>query len=73
MTKREMANLRRLELENSELRDQVKRHIEVYRDQAIELIELRAAAINQFALGAMMFLGMAGVIGYAFAGLLGLI
>ena len=42
MTNREMANLRRLELENSELRDQVKRQIEVYRDQAIELIELRS-------------------------------
>ncbi len=42
MTKREMANLRRLELENSELRDQVKRQIEVYRDQSIELIELRS-------------------------------
>ena len=42
MTKREQASMRKLELENSQLRDQIQRHIEVYRDQAIELIELRS-------------------------------
>lgn len=42
MTAKEQAKLRRLELENAELRRQVSKHIEVYRDQAIELIELRA-------------------------------
>ena len=42
MTKSEAARLRRLELENAELRAQHLRHIEVYRDQNIELIELRA-------------------------------
>lgn len=42
MTKAEAAKLRRLELENAELRAQHLRHIEVYREQSIELIELRA-------------------------------
>ena len=42
MTAKEQAKLRRLELENAELRRQVSKHIEVYRDQAFELIELRA-------------------------------
>lgn len=41
MTKAEQARLRRLELENAELRRQCDKHIEVYRDQALELIELR--------------------------------
>lgn len=34
--------MRRLELENAELRAQLDKHLEVYRGQAIELIELRA-------------------------------
>jgi hypothetical protein len=42
MTALEKAKLRRLELENEQLRAQHARHIEVYRDQAVELIELRA-------------------------------
>ena len=42
MTAKERATLRRLELENQQLRETVARHIEVYRDQLIELIELRA-------------------------------
>lgn len=42
MTVLEKAKLRRLELENEQLRAQHARHIEVYRDQLIELIELRA-------------------------------
>ncbi len=42
MTAKEKAKLRRLELENEQLRAQHTRHIEVYRDQALELIELRA-------------------------------
>lgn len=42
MTTKEQAKLRRLELENEQLRQQHMRHIEVYRDQSIELIDLRA-------------------------------
>ena len=42
MTAKEKAKLRRLELENEQLRAQHTRHIEVYRDQSLELIELRA-------------------------------
>ena len=42
MNAREKAHVRRLELENDELRAQVARHIDVYRDKSIELIELRA-------------------------------
>ena len=43
MTARESAAMRRLELENEGLRAQNSRHIEVYREQSIELIERRAA------------------------------
>lgn len=42
MTAKEKTKMRRLELENEQLRAQHARHIEVYRDQALELIELRA-------------------------------
>lgn len=42
MNARERAHVRRLELENDELRAHVARQIDVYRDQALELIELRA-------------------------------
>ena len=42
MNAKERATMRRLELENQQLREQVAKHIEVYRDQLIELIELRA-------------------------------
>lgn len=42
MTARERAHVRRLELENAELRAQVEKQIDIYRSQAIELIELRA-------------------------------
>lgn len=42
MTAKEKTKMRRLELENQQLRAQHTRQIEVYRDQALELIELRA-------------------------------
>jgi hypothetical protein len=42
MSTREQAKLRRLELENEELRQANARHIDVYREQLVELIELRA-------------------------------
>lgn len=42
MTARDRARLRRLELENEELRRMNARHIEVYRENITELIELRA-------------------------------
>lgn len=42
MNAREKAHVRRLELENDELRAKVARHIDVYRDQSLELIEMRA-------------------------------
>ncbi len=42
MTAKEAAKLRRLELENVRLREQVAKQMQVYRDQSIELIELRA-------------------------------
>ena len=41
MTAKEAAKLRRLEVENEELKLVISRHIEVYRDQAMELIDLR--------------------------------
>lgn len=42
LTARDRAKLRRLELENAELRQANARHIEVFREQTLELIELRA-------------------------------
>lgn len=42
MTAKEKAKMRRLELENEQLRAQHARHIKVYGDQSLELIELRA-------------------------------
>lgn len=42
MTTKEALKVRRLELENAELRQRNDQHIAVFRDQAIELIELRA-------------------------------
>ena len=42
MTAKESARVRRLELENEQLRALNAKHIQVFRDQAIELIELRA-------------------------------
>lgn len=42
MTAKEAMKVRRLELENAELRRLNDRHISVFRDQAVELIELRA-------------------------------
>jgi hypothetical protein len=41
--------------------------------QATRNSDLRARKIKEFAMGALMFTGMAGVIGYAVSGLLGLI
>ncbi len=43
------------------------------KSQATRNSDLRASKLKEFAMGATMFLGMAGVIGYAVAGLLGLI
>lgn len=42
LTARDRAKLRRLELENAELRQANARHVDVYREQLVELIELRA-------------------------------
>ena len=42
MTAKEALKARRLELENAELRQANDRHFAVYREQSIELIELRA-------------------------------
>jgi hypothetical protein len=42
MTKKEQQRMQRLEAENKQLRDRVAKDAEVWRDQAIELIELRA-------------------------------
>ena len=42
LTASDRAKLRRLELENAELRQVNARHIDVYREQLVELIELRA-------------------------------
>lgn len=42
MTSRERAYVRRLELENAQLRAQNDKHIDIYREQTVELIELRA-------------------------------
>lgn len=42
MTAKDKTKLRRLELENEELRRMNDRHIEVYRENVLELIELRA-------------------------------
>lgn len=42
MTAKDRARMRRLELENEDLRRMNDRHIEIYRDHALELIDLRA-------------------------------
>ncbi|MFP5341007.1 MAG: hypothetical protein ACLGIW_21445 [Gammaproteobacteria bacterium] len=42
MTARERAYVRRLELENAQLGAQNDKHIDIYREQTVELIELRA-------------------------------
>ena len=42
MNAKERAQLTRLERENAELRAAISRHLDVYRDQLIELIDLRA-------------------------------
>ena len=41
MSKQEQQKMRRLEIENEQLRQMNNRHIEVYRDMAIEMIELK--------------------------------
>lgn len=41
MNQKEATKLRRLEVENDELRRMNLRHIDVYREQACELIDLR--------------------------------
>ena len=41
MTKQEQQKMRRLELENEQLRQLNNRHIDVYRDMVIEMIELK--------------------------------
>lgn len=42
MTKSQQQKIRRLELENEQLRAMHHKHIEVYRDKLIEIIELNA-------------------------------
>jgi len=42
MTTSERAKMRKIELENYELRARVAKDAEVWRDQALELIDLRA-------------------------------
>lgn len=42
MTAKERQRMARLEAENRELRERVAKDAEVWRDQALELIELRA-------------------------------
>lgn len=42
MTAKEQQRMRRLEIENSELRDANKKHFDVHRDNLLEIIELRA-------------------------------
>jgi len=41
MTSKERAQLARLKSENARLREEVARHLEIYRQQAWELIDLR--------------------------------
>ena len=41
MNRKEQLAIARIEAENAELRASNSRHIEVYRDQALELIDLR--------------------------------
>jgi len=41
MTAKERARLARLEAENTRLREQLDRSMEVYREQVFELVELR--------------------------------
>lgn len=41
MNKKEQMQMARLEIENRELREKLDKSMDVYRDQAIELIELR--------------------------------
>lgn len=41
MTKQELHKMRRLEAETTRLREQLERHMGVYREQLYELVELR--------------------------------
>lgn len=41
MTAKEQQRMARLEIENRELRDQLSRHMEIYRNQLFEIVELR--------------------------------
>lgn len=41
MTKQELAKLRRFEAETTRLREQLERHMDVYREQVCDLVELR--------------------------------
>jgi hypothetical protein len=42
MTAKESLKMRRLELENTELRSAIEKHFQVYREQSSELIDLRS-------------------------------
>ena len=42
MTAKEQQRMQRLEIENRELRDKCDKHMEIYRDQLYEIIDLRA-------------------------------
>lgn len=41
MTAKERAQFARLQAENNRLREEIDRHLDVYRQQALELIDLR--------------------------------
>lgn len=42
MTKQEQQRMTRLEIENNEMREKISRHMAVYGDMLIEIIELKA-------------------------------
>ena len=43
MTKKEQQQMRRLELENAALREQIAKHMRIYCDCLVEIVELHAA------------------------------
>lgn len=42
MTAKELQKMRRLEIENRELREKISQHMSVYRDQLVTICEMRA-------------------------------
>lgn len=41
MTKKEAAHIAKLEAENIQLREQIEKHMKIYRDQLYEIVDLR--------------------------------